>query len=268
LCTEPAQHSPASLNGIFELLPIGGVTAALLTFLIFVAALLYSTVGHGGASGYLAAMALFNVSPSVMKPTALVLNLFVAGVGTIRYVRAGCFSWNLFWPFAVASIPFAFIGGSLSLPIHAYKLLLGVVLLFAAWRLAVKPSPSTSTTQNPLPLSAGLGLGAVIGLMSGLTGVGGGIFLSPLLLLFRWADVRTTAGISAAFILVNSASGLLGHLQSVQLLPREIYWWTPAAFIGGLIGAELGSRRLTPLLMRRLLSAVLLVAGLKMLLTK
>ncbi|PYJ05532.1 MAG: hypothetical protein DME25_08275 [Verrucomicrobia bacterium] len=239
----------------------------LLTVLIFLAALLYSSVGHGGASGYLAAMALFNRTPDEMKPTALVLNLFVASVGTFRYARAGCFSWNIFWPFAVLSVPFAFLGGHWKLPIHAYKIILGLVLLFAAWRLAARPSAPAPTEQRPIFLPLALGLGAAIGLLSGLTGVGGGIFLSPLLLLAGWADVRKTAGVSAAFILVNSVAGLLGHWQSVQALPHQILWWAPAAFIGGLVGAELGSRRLTPLTMRRMLAAVLVVAGFKMLLT-
>lgn len=237
----------------------------LLTLLIFIAALLYSTVGHGGASGYLAAMALFNLPPDVMKPTALVLNLFVASVGTIRYARAGCFSWNTFWPFAVASIPMAFLGGYLKLPVHAYKVILGVVMLFAAWRLAIKQSAHAPATQKPVILPAALGLGGAIGLLSGLTGVGGGIFLSPVLLFLGWAEVRKTAGISAAFILVNSVAGLLGHWQSVKSLPSGIVWWAPAALVGGLIGSELGSRRLTPLTMRRLLAAVLVVAGLKLL---
>src|SRR6266480_1108776 len=120
----------------------------LLTLLIFVAALLYSAVGHGGASGYLAAMALFGMAPEMMKPTALVLNLFVAGIGTVRYARAGCFSWNIFWPFAVVSIPFAFLGGMLKLPNASYRIILGIVLLFAAWRLAVKPSAAAPGTQK------------------------------------------------------------------------------------------------------------------------
>src|SRR4029077_12924546 len=150
----------------------------LLTALIFLAALLYATVGHGGASGYLAAMALFNLAPEVMKPSALVLNLFVAGVGTFRYARAGYFAWNVFWPFAVLSIPFAFVGGSMKLPVHVYKIILGVVLLFAAWRLAIKQSAHAPLVQKPIVLPAALALGAVIGLLSGLTGVGGGIFLS------------------------------------------------------------------------------------------
>ncbi len=240
----------------------------MLTFLIFCAALLYSTVGHGGASGYLAAMALFNVAPGVMKPTALVLNLFVAGVGTYRYVRAGCFDWKIFWPFAAASIPLAFVGGMLHLPAVVYRSLLGVVLLFAAFRLGVNQAAHTPASLKPVPLPAALGLGGVIGMLSGLTGVGGGIFLSPLLLLLGWADVRRTAGISAAFILVNSASGLLGHAHTIEALPHDMLWWVPAAFLGGIAGAELGTRRLSPMWMRRLLAAVLVIAGLKLLLTR
>jgi uncharacterized membrane protein YfcA len=239
----------------------------LLTLLIFIAALLYSTVGHGGASGYLAAMALFSLAPGVMKPTALVLNLFVAGVGTYRYARAGCFSWKIFWPFALASVPCAFIGGALKLPIPVYRIILGVVLLFAAWRLACKQSAHATEEPKPVIFPLAILLGAGIGLLSGLTGVGGGIFLSPLLLFMGWAGVRQMAGISSAFILVNSIAGLLGHWQSVKSLPHEIIWWAPAAFIGGLIGAELGSRRLAPLTMRRLLAAVLVVAGIKMLIS-
>jgi uncharacterized membrane protein YfcA len=240
----------------------------LLTLLIFFAALLYSSVGHAGASGYLAAMALFNLAPEVMKPTALVLNLVVATVGTIRFARAGHFAWNVFWPFALLSIPCAFLGGALKLPLAAYKIILGCVLLFAAWRLAFRQSAHAPAGGRPIPLLPALALGAGLGLLSGLTGVGGGIFLSPLLLFLGWADVRKTAGVSVAFILVNSAAGLLGHLASVRNVPQEIVWWAPAALAGGLIGAELGSRRLAPMTMRRLLSAVLVIAGIKMLLTR
>ncbi len=240
----------------------------LLTFLIFIAALLYATVGHGGASGYLAAMALYNLPPEVMKPTALVLNLFVSGVGTYRYARAGCFAWNLFWPFAVTSIPFAFVGGAWKLPAHTYKIILGCVLLFAAWRLGMKAAAHVAATQKPIFLPAALTLGAAIGLLSGLVAVGGGIFLSPLLLLLGWAEVRKTAGVSSAFILVNSVAGLLGQIlrgHGLHTLPQPLLWWAPAALVGGLIGSELGSRRLSQLTMRRLLAAVLVVAGLKML---
>lgn len=244
------------------LLPV--TDTLLLTLLIFVAALLYSSVGHAGASGYLAAMALFNLAPDVMKPTALVLNLVVATVGTIRFARAGHFAWNIFWPFAVTSIPFACLGGYLKLPIQSYKIVLGCVLLFAAWRMAFNAAAAVGKPKD-IPLLPAMVWGAGLGLLSGLTGVGGGIFLSPLLLLLRWADVRKTAGVSVAFILVNSVSGLLGHLASVKNVPHEIVWWAPAALVGGLIGAELGSRRLAPMTMRRLLAVVLVVAGVKML---
>jgi len=240
----------------------------LLALLICFAALLYSSVGHAGASGYLAAMALFGLAPEVMKPTALVLNLVVATVGTIRYARAGCFVWEVFWPFAIVSVPLAFLGGALSLPVSAYKIVLGGVLLFAAWRLAFQQSGSASAEAKPVSLPLALVLGAAIGFLSGLTGVGGGIFLSPLLLFLGWADTRKTAGVSVVFILVNSVAGLLGHLTGVQQVPRAIVWWAPAALAGGLIGAELGSRRLTPITMRRMLAIVLVVAGVKMLLTR
>lgn len=239
----------------------------LLTLLIFIAALLYSSVGHAGASGYLAAMALFNLTPEVMKPTALMLNLIVATVGTVHFWRAGHFSWNIFWPFAALSIPCAFVGGTMKLPPDTYKIILGVVLLFGAWRLAFKHSSNAPTEQKPIPFAPAMFLGAIIGLLSGLTGVGGGIFLSPVLLLLGWADTRKTAGVSVVFILVNSLAGLLGHFASVKSVPPEIAWWGPAALIGGLVGSELGSRRLAPMTMRRLLAVVLVVAGAKMLLT-
>lgn len=239
--------------------------ALTLTLLIFTAALLYSSVGHAGASGYLAAMALFGLAPAVMKPTALALNLVVATVGTIRFASAGHFDWKLFAPFAALSVPMAFIGGMMKLPIPTYKIILGAVLLFAAWRLVLKPAAAAGEGK-PISIPQALLFGAGLGLLSGLTGVGGGIFLSPLLLFLGWADVRKTAGVSVAFILVNSFAGLLGHLASVKNIPAEIVWWAPAALLGGIIGAELGSRRLAPITMRRLLSVVLIVAGVKMLL--
>ena len=245
----------------------------LLTGLIFIAALLYSSVGHGGASGYLAAMAFFGLEPKTMKVTALILNLVVAGLGTFRFARAKCFDFNVFWPFAIFSIPCAFFGSTYQLQDRTYKMILGVVLLFAAWRLAFQKMNPAFVAGRPVRLGWALVFGAPIGLLSGLVGVGGGIFLSPLLLLLGWADVRTTAGVSAAFILVNSVAGLLGQmqhqgLQTFDLVPRGIFWWAVAALLGGLIGSELGTRRLTPLMMRRLLAAVLVVAGIKLLLTK
>src|SRR5437870_10860758 len=158
-----------------------------LAALIFIVALLYSTVGHAGASGYLAAMALFSISPLVMKPTALVLNILVALIGTVRFYRAGFFRWRIFWPFAVASIPASYIGGSLALPDFLYKIIVGVVLLYSAARLFFSAATADTRKTKLVPVWIALLLGAAIGLLSGLTGVGGGIFLSPVLLLMNWA---------------------------------------------------------------------------------
>ena len=237
-----------------------------LTLLIFAAALLYSSVGHGGASGYLAAMALFGLAPEAMKPAALILNIIVSAIATLRFYRAGCFSWPLFWPFALSSIPLAFIGGALTLPSHFYKPLVGLVLLFAAYRL-FRYTSILATAARPLSLPIAIGSGAGIGLLSGLTGVGGGIFLSPLLMFLRWTDARHTAGVAAPFILANSIAGLAGHLSAVKYVPHDVSWWALAALLGGLIGASLGSRYFANLVIRRLLALVLVVAGLKMILT-
>lgn len=241
-------------------------TAAYLGVLIFAAAMLYSSVGHAGASGYLAAMALFGLAPAVMKPTALSLNILVAAIAFVTFYRAGCFSWRIFFPFAAGSVPFAFLGGSLTLPAHVYKVIVGIILFYAAVRLFL----STRREQPPVkpaPRSAALLLGIGIGFLSGLTGVGGGIFLSPLLLMMGWADPRTTAAVSAGFILVNSAAGLLGHYSSVANLPAEIPAWAAAAGAGGFIGARYGSTRFSGPTIRRILSAVLVIAGLKMMFT-
>lgn len=234
---------------------------------IFAAAILYASVGHAGASGYLAVMALFGVAPEIMRPTALALNVLVATIGTIKFYRAGYFSWSVFWPFALTSIPFSFIGGSLTLPSSVYKVIVGLVLLYAAFRLF----QTKKDDLNPLgvkkgPLPVALVFGAGIGLLSGLVGVGGGIFLSPLLILMKWADVKQTSGVSAAFILVNSIAGLSGQIASLTHLPGAIPYWAVAAGIGGWIGAEYGSRRLGSLTLRRLLALVLVVAGVKMIL--
>ena len=241
----------------------------LLTVLIFAAAVLYSSVGHAGASGYLAAMAILGVAPTVMKPTALVLNILVALIASVRFRNAGYFSWSTFWPFAAGSIPLAFVGGALQLPGSLYRNIVGLILLVAAVQLA----RSTIGQQLPLaqapsapPVVPAVALGGLIGLLSGLVGVGGGIFLSPLLLFSRWASVRTTSAVSAVFILVNSLSGLAGNLASVRFLPEAIPLWAVAAAIGGLLGSEFGSRRLATTTLRRVLALVLVIAGLKLML--
>ncbi len=242
------------------------LSIASLTFLILAAALLYASVGQAGASGYLAVMAIFAVAPEVMKPTALVLNILVATIVFIQFYRAGSFSWAIFWPFAIASIPFSFVGGGITLPGTIYKPIVGVVLLFAAFRL-FRADSSTTTEIKSIPLWAAMLSGLGLGLLSGLTGTGGGIFLSPLLLFMGWAETRQTAGISAAFILVNSIAGLLGHLSSVAYLPATIPIWAAAAVVGGFLGSEFGSKRLGSITLRRLLAVVLIIAGIKIILT-
>ncbi len=239
----------------------------LLAICIFIAATLYSSVGHGGASGYLAAMALFGVAPAVMKPTALVLNIIVAAIATTKFYRAGCFDKSLFWQFAIGSIPCAFIGGSIVLPTQIYKPILGIVLLYAAVRLGFQQSSSPPQQPHPLPIWLAIGLGMAIGLLSGLTGVGGGIFLSPLLLLMGWATMKQAAGVSAAFILVNSIAGLLGYLTKFPTLPSNLWIWAICAAVGGLIGSEYGSKRIGSYKLQVLLAVVLTIAGGKLILT-
>ncbi|HQU93899.1 MAG TPA: sulfite exporter TauE/SafE family protein, partial [Pyrinomonadaceae bacterium] len=203
-----------------------------------------------------------SVAPTVTRPTALVLNLFVASIGAFQFYRAGHFSWKLFWPFAVTSIPFAFLGGMITLPTHIYKTLLGLVLLFAAFRLAWKFSKDVDAV--PPKIWIALICGAAMGLLSGLVGVGGGIFLTPLLLLMNWGETKTAAGISALFILVNSVSGLLGNYKQVSVLPADVWYWIAAAVAGGVIGSLLGSRKFDSLMLRRVLAAVLLFASVKL----
>jgi uncharacterized protein len=236
----------------------------IVAILFFVGAALYASVGHGGASSYLAVMGLFSLSPSVMKPTALALNILVAAVATFKFYRAGLFSWRLLWPFAVVSIPAAFIGGATMLPARTYKILVGVVLLYAAvWMFRSSLRPLNKETHIP-PLWAALVTGAAIGFLSGLTGVGGGIFLSPLILYMGWAETRATSGVAAPFILVNSIAGLLGHFSSVAQLPPSVPIWGAAAVLGGWIGASYGSKRAPAPVLRQLLSLVLIVAGVKL----
>jgi uncharacterized protein len=225
------------------------------------AAILYSSVGHAGASGYLAAMAFLNVATPTMRPTALVLNLLVASIASIRFGRAGFFSWPLFWPFALGSVPFAYIGGAITLPGHWYRTLVGLALWAAAVRLWF--DLKLAAKHNP-PRMAAVLCGAGIGLLAGLTGTGGGIFLSPLLLFMGWAETRETGGVSAAFILANSAAGLAGNPASLSHLPDQLPLWAGAVVIGGFIGSELGSRRIGTPTFRRLLGVVLVVAGAKL----
>ena len=239
----------------------------ILTVLIFSTAVLYSSVGHAGASGYLAAMALFGMAPLEMKPAALTLNILVATIATTKYLRAGSFSWPLFWPFALASIPFAFAGGLINLPGIYYNPLVGLLLIYTAWRFLKQSGKLAYEVKSPL-MPVSIISGAGLGFLAGLTGVGGGIFLSPLLIILQWAEVKKVSGVTAAFILVNSIAGLLGFLATkTPQLPEGLPFWAAAAVIGGFIGAEYGSKRLANPTITRVLSLVLLAAGIKMLAT-
>lgn len=236
-----------------------------LTALIFAAAVLYSTVGHGGASAYLAIMAFEGLAPEFMRPAALVLNMIVAGVASARFWWNGSFSWDAFWPFAVTSVPLAFCGGLVSLSDTTYKRILGAVLLFAAYRLFRHAASAVSAPVRPVPKLPALLIGGTIGFLAGAIGIGGGILLSPIILLARWAETRQTSGVSALFILVNSVAGFAGHLWRGKPVPDDLWPLGIAAVLGGLIGSELGSRRLATTTLRRVLAGVLVAAVVKLL---
>lgn len=240
------------------------VNQILIISAIFIVAFLYSSVGHGGASGYLAIMALFAIEAEITRPTALVLNIFVASIAAFQFYRAGHFDWKIFLVFAAASAPFAFLGGTIQLPNFSYKLILGAVLILTSLRLAWS-FPSNGETVKP-SIFVSLAIGAIVGFISGLVGVGGGIFLTPILLLMNWTETKKAAGISAMFILVNSISGLFGSYMQFARLPTNVWFWVSAAAAGGTLGSIMGSRRLESLSLRRLLAVVLLIAGAKLIL--
>jgi hypothetical protein len=233
-----------------------------------VAAFLYASVGHGGASAYIAAMAIAGVAPAEMRPVALQLNVLVSAIATYKFWRAGYFRWSLFWPFAVVSIPAAYLGGAITLPGTAYKVLVGLVLLYAGWQLWWSAGRGEELrASRPLRVPLAMAIGGVLGVLSGLTGVGGGIFLSPLLLLSGWAGTKQTSATSAPFILVNSVAGLAAGLVRNPVLPPDYAWWLMGAvLLGGWAGAEYGSKRFANPVIRRMLAAVLAIAGGKMLL--
>jgi uncharacterized membrane protein YfcA len=242
-------------------------TLIALALLMAIAAALYTSVGHGGASAYLALMALFGVSALVMRPTALALNLVAAGIATLGYVRAGNWNPRLLLAFAVTAIPFAFLGGWIHLPAEVYRPLVGATLLVAAVRLAWQPVRLVERPVKAPPLIVSLPCGALIGLLAGLTGTGGGIFLSPLIILFGWEEPRKTSGVAAAFILANSAAGLAGNLSSVGHLPPEMPILIGAVAVGAIFGLMMGVKRLPRDWLLRLLALVLLIAGTKLLFT-
>ena len=238
----------------------------LLCAAISLIAFLYSSVGHAGASGYIATMTLFGLAPTVIRPTALILNILVASIGSFQFWRAGHFSWKLFWPFALLSIPAAYIGGFLQPSASVLRVLIGLVLLFSAVRLFFRRSDPAETNAPSKPTAIGVGTG--LGFLSGLTGTGGGIFLTPLLLFCRWAHIRQAAAVSAFFILVNSIGGLAGYFSAVHSLPRLGLILAIPAITGGTAGSYLGSRRFPARTISILLATVLVIAGTKLILTR
>lgn len=235
-----------------------------LLILIFLVALVYASVGHGGASGYLAVMALAGGwLPAQMSTSALLLNLLVAGAAWLMFWRAGHGSVSLLWPFAAASVPAAVVGGWLPVSAHTYRWLLAFCLLAAAVRLCLPSPRDVQPFTAPSPAVA-LPVGGAIGVLSGVVGVGGGIFLSPLMVLLRWADVKRTAAISAAFIVVNSLAGLAGRLIAGRFVVGPLVPLLLAAFAGGAVGARLGANHFSGLWLRRVLALVLAIASAKL----
>jgi uncharacterized membrane protein YfcA len=233
---------------------------------IGVIAFLYSSVGHAGASGYIAVMTLWGLVPSIIRPTALVLNILVALIGSFQFWRAGHFSWQLFWPFALLSIPAAYLGGYLQPSASILRILIGLVLLFSAVRLIFRQGDPPNVVHPSPPKS--IGVGGAIGFLSGLTGTGGGIFLTPLLLFLQWARIRQAAAVSALFILVNSIAGLAGYFSANRSIPSLGVILAGAAIIGGILGSHLGSRQFPVRTISLLLATVLVIAGTKLIFTR
>ncbi|OYX39656.1 MULTISPECIES: sulfite exporter TauE/SafE family protein [unclassified Sphingomonas] len=235
----------------------------LLALCLMLGATLYSSVGHGGASAYIAIMALFGLPTAVMRPTALALNVLVSGFASVRFIRAGQFRWRILWPFLLGALPMAYVGGMITLPSNTYRPIVGVVLWLSAARLLWPRAIVASTEVRDPPIVPAILAGVGIGLLSGLTGTGGGIFLSPLLLLFAWAQPKQASGVAAVFIFANSISGLAGNVASLQQLPDGLPLFAGAVLIGATIGTTLGIK-LPERLVLRSLGLVLIVAGAKL----
>lgn len=234
-------------------------------FLFFIVAFLYSTVGHGGASGYIALMSLLSFAPEQIKPLALLLNVFVSGIAFFKFYKQNYFSFKIFFPFIITSAPLAFLGGYLKLSSEIYKIVVGLILLYAAIRFLLYKKENSnleSVVKPSLPVS--LSTGAGLGFLSGITGVGGGIFLSPLLLFMKWASAKETAALSAAFIFINSITGLLGQTLSGIVINQSFLYIIVAVIFGGFFGAELGSKKINTYYLMKLLGLVMLIAAAKM----
>jgi len=238
-----------------------------ISFCLLLGAILYTSVGHAGASIYIAIMMLFNIPSSVIKPTALVLNIFIASFTSWRFIRKGFFDLKVLLPIALGAIPFAFLGGYINAPSHIYKSIVGFILLISAVSLVTDLSKKIDKNLKKPPFFLVVLIGSCIGFLAGLTGTGGGIFLSPLILFLGWSSTKTTSGITALFILINSSFGLLGNYSSVQHLPTQLPIFIGATLIGAFIGTTLGIKFYTANTIKKALALVLVIAGFKLLLT-
>lgn len=236
----------------------------ILALCLMAGAVLFTSVGHGGASAYIALMALFGLETAVIRPTALVLNILVTSFSSVRYLRAGLFDWRTLWPVLLGAVPLAYLGGSVHLPGQFYKPLVGAVLLFSAIRLFLPGMTSRLPELRVIPIWAGIICGAVIGFLAGLTGTGGGIFLSPLLIFAGWADIRKASGITTVFILCNSIAGLAGNYTSVGAIGSQTWLFAAAVLSGAVIGTHLGITAFAKQAILKALGLVLLVASAKL----
>jgi hypothetical protein len=240
----------------------------ILAFILFLTiAALYSSVGHAGASGYLAVMALLSFAPESIKPTSLILNVVVASIASVKYIKEDCFDKKVFFPFIITSIPLAFLGGYISLNPKYFKLIAGFFLLLASVLLIMREyTKSKESETKTMPVMYGLGIGSVIGLVSGLIGIGGGIFLSPIIISANWTTVKKASGVAAVFILCNSLAGLSGHIIGLNKIDHNTVYWILAVVLGGLLGSHLGTVKLSNKIIITCLFLVLLTAGLKFIL--
>lgn len=244
------------------------VEHTLLPIIFAIIAALYSAVGQAGGTGYIAVMGLLGFAPDIMKPTALALNILVATIGCVRFARAGLLTWRSCYPFAVLGAPFSVLGGAVNLPASLYQPVVGALLLLASAQM-IRSARAAAYLDQKVPVAppfmASLLAGGVIGFVSGITGVGGGIFLAPVILSFGWVDTRQTSAVSAAFNLLNSAAALAGTWATLPGLPEPLPWWLLAVGVGGFIGSWLGSRHLSATVLRYILAALLITAGVRML---